>query len=218
MVETTTERAIKAEHRDDEEIQWFVGSGHDMLSRSMLGAQLEALRDQVSGNHGGADWDPSWLLDFSRSSAIHRARRTAIVLWGAAGLYAPAVSVLWAYCHPTTVTACDGLYGNVGRLLGVLPLTPTASTATRGNRMLVNRDGKKGDVLSVHDALRSMNAARCQSKGEERLAWAAMVREAREMRDLAFGAYEASRRFVMAFEKRYHLMPNRAELAEGVRA
>lgn len=209
----TTERVIRAEHRDDEEIQWYVGSGHDLLSRSLLGAQLEAIRDQVSGSHGGGNWDPSWLLDFSKSSAIHRSRRTAIVLWGTAGLYAPAVAVLWAYCHPTTVTACDGLYGNVGRLLGVLPLTPTGQTAMRGERLLVARNGHR-----VFDALRSMNAARCQAKGEERLAWSAMVVQAREMRDRAFDAYEQSRRFVMDFEKRFGLMPNRAELADGVRA
>ena len=65
---------------------------------------------------------------------------------------------------------------------------------------------------------RVMNAARCQAKGEERLAWSAMVVQAREMRDRAFDAYEQSRRFVMDFEKRFGLMPNRAELADGVGA
>jgi len=213
------ERSIRAEHRDDEEIQWYVAEGHDMLSRSTLGAQLEALRDQVSGTRGfGSDRDPTWLLDFSRSSAIHRARRTAIVLWGAAELHMLAVSVLWAYCHPTTVTACDGLYGTAGRLLGLLPLTPTGQAATRGTRLLVSREAKGGDVLSVHGALRAMNAARCQAKGEERQAWSSMLREARVLRDDSFGAYATARRFVSGYHREFGLMPTRAELYEGVTA
>lgn len=213
------ERSIRAEHRDDEEIQWYVAQGHDMVSRSTLGAQLEALRDQVSGSRSvGVDRDPTWLLDFGRSSAIHRARRTAVVLWGAAELHGLAVPVLWAYCHPTTVTACDGLYGTAGRLLGLLPLTPTGQVATRGARLLVSREAKGGDVLSVHGALRAMNAARCQSKGEERQAWSAMLREARALRDASFGAYQVARRFVARFEREFGLMPNRAELSGGVTA
>lgn len=198
--------------RTDEALQWYIGQGHDVLSKSALGAQLDRIRDEVAFS-GVYTYDtPDWLLDFNRSSIVHRARVTAISLWGAAMLYGPAVSVIWAYCNPTTVTACDGLYGNVGRLLAVLPLTPTGATAMRPDgHYIVHKRG-----MRPFDALRQLNADRCQAKGDERKVWAQMVKEARYARDRSFDAYERARRFVDNFEREFRMPPNRAELAEGL--
>lgn len=198
--------------KDDEELQWYVAQGHDLVSKSPLGAQLECMANNFSDD-ALPNTVPTWLLDFSRTSVVHKARRTAVALWGATGVYPLAAAALWAYCHPTTVASCDGMYGNVGRLLALYPMTRTGQRAVDAEgRELVSKRG-----LRPYDALRRMNAERCQAKGEVRKLWVQMRQEALVVRTAAFDAYADARVAVKSFVEFYHLMPSRAELAEVIR-
>lgn len=203
---------FRVDPRIDEEIQQYIGEWHGLMIRSGLGGMLEAARDMTRPNDTPQD---AWrnLGIYHDSRVLKLARYAAITMWGAQAIYRPAVGVLWAYCHPTTVTTCDGLYGNVGRLLALYPMTETGRRAKDEHGRSLVRFG----MNNPGDALRQLNADRVQAKGDARELWSAIRGEAATMRRQSFDAYVAARRAVWAHDREFSMAPTRDELTAGLR-
>jgi hypothetical protein len=176
--------------RVSERIEWYVAVGHDLVSRSPLGRQLECMRDNVK-TVGLPTSDPSWDVDFTARSESARAVSVARWLVRAGARMPVAVPIAWSYCHPVSV-ALDGLPGGRGRLLACYAFTGTGSRARlsaggskgTGEGSLCRLDTERIMALRgarAHDALRQLYADAAQSKGHLRLIWNRMHREARAM-------------------------------------
>lgn len=177
------------------DLEWYVGGGHDLVSRSPVGHQLECLRDNVRVTALPSSW-PTW----SRVDGA-RAQRIAQRLLRAEAICPGAIQVIWALCHPITV-AMDGLPGGRARLVAIYGLTETGRRArwsAGGDKKTKACSLESRRIFALNgqvpaEALRSIYTNVAQAKGKMAALWAELDREAQEL------AERVSRAYVLAGE------------------
>ena len=198
----------KLQWHDDERIQQYVSSGHELVQKTPLGYQLECFRDNVR-IQGMPDSHPPGDWGYGTHTAYHRARETALRLWDTERGCPGSVATLWAHCHPITVTL-DGLPGGRGRIFPVYSLTELGRRARRSagskehcdlavERLLGSRPCKckSGDCscFSRGKLIRRIYAESAEAKGELREVWNEIHEQAVRLLRAAIESWQWSRQF-----------------------
>lgn len=208
----------KLRHYDERDLRWYVEEGDDLVQRSPLGGQLEAMRLELGPalrTQSEQPWESGWEYGLaskplSRAAMIWRRLRRADEVFPQAGV------ALCTWCHPI-VMVCEGIADrdddeetsakvrrgrrvSGGRLAALYPLVPGVDDELRidvvnkafchwPRRPLISIDG-----MTPAEAIRRLaNDRRKASEPDEVAAWSRVHARAESILRSAIEAWEETR-------------------------